>query len=300
MRNKKKTTKRAATESVQAAVHQALSLEVESGRNTIKPGILKFTLPTWARSQSQPKLYTQTASRVTLTGTGRLVLSQALLRDGKGVSIEKLIPFADNEIERDILLLLHQSQPRLLARFHDPLKALCYLKVLHVPAVCRRVLYEFEKRGVGTLSLGALGTCSVAFERVLFEWLFRAAYENQKAHLGRKELHKWANTTLGTTIEAWFDKTSEPQLFWFFRFNQWRDYALRSLIHYFGKQSIDYRRLAGDLKDAAGLGILKHLDALPEEHLSELLDRVQANRAARKVFLQNARKRQIDPPQSEL
>jgi hypothetical protein len=246
---------------------------------------------------NKPQLFVSHGSIRSLTTSGQLQLARARKPTGRGVAIDKLVPFAENEIEQKLFWLIHETKPDLFTKCDDPLKALLQLRVLHIPIICRGLLHnEIKKNETGILWLGALGTYSVAFERTLLERMYRAARKAESNTLDSGQFRKWAGTALGVTVLTWFDRADEGCEYWLSRFDQWRDYAMRSLDHYLGRQSIDYRRMKGNMRQAAHLGILKYLDDFPEGRFADLLDGIRATSATHEMFRKNANKKYRTKP----
>jgi hypothetical protein len=139
----------------------------------------------------------------------------------------------------------------------------------------------------------------VAFERTLFERLYRARVQAKILPNGDEQYVKWATANLGSNVLNWFDHADEGYAYWLSRFDQWHEYAMRSVDHWMGCQSIDYRQMIGKMKGAALLGILKNLGELPENRIEDLLDEVNSTETTRKVFLKNSKKRRTTPPNLE-
>ena len=221
-------------------------------------------------------------------------------RNNAGIAIDKLLPFVENELEHKLIQLFHATRPDLFVGCKNPLKALFLLRAIYIPRVCRGLIFnEGANRNESVVWLGALGAYSVAYERTLFERLFRAKGQAKILPNGGEQYVRWATAKFGGSILNWFDDTREGYEFWLSRFEQWHEYAIRSLDHWLGCQSIDYRRATGKMKLAAQLGILKNLDALPEDRVTDLLDNVNAVDPARKMFQKNAKKRTTNPSNLE-
>ncbi len=233
-----------------------------------------------------------------LTSTGWLQIARA--QTTAGIAIDKLMPFAENEVELKMMQIIHTARPNLFEGMPDPLQALFLLRAIHIPIICRGILYNEainNNESVGWLS--ALSAYSVAFERTLFERLFRAKLQAKYFPKGAQQFENWAAVTLGNNMLNWFDHANEGYGYWLSRFNQWHEYAMRSLDHYLGSQSIDHREMTGKMKEAAHLGILKNLEELPENRVADLLDEVNSTKETRKMYRKNAKKRRTTPANLE-
>jgi hypothetical protein len=131
--------------------------------------------------------------------------------------------------------------------------------------------------------------------------LYDEAYEAARLEnpLIFKKWDHWIGTTFGDSCETWFDNCPEPHVFWLWRFQQWRDYALRSVEYFFRKQSIDYRRARADLKAAALIGVFELLGYASNGFCKDLLFRLSIGEAGWSVFKKVSKKKPTTPPSLE-
>jgi hypothetical protein len=238
-------------------------------------------------------LWVARANGRVLTSTGMLQLARA--RNAAGIAIDKLLPFAENEIERALIDLIYSTRPNLFAGCNDPLKALFLLRAIHIPIICRGLLNQEYNTDEGKLWLGSFVAYSVAYERTHLERSARAIHQAHLNQMASERLRKPAAIGLGKEVRTWFDEVAEGYEFWISRFDQWLEYAMRSLDHCMDCQSSDYRQSWGNMKQSIHLGILKCLDELPEERFASFIDQTNATVATRRMYNKHAKKRSTKP-----
>jgi hypothetical protein len=247
----------------------------------------------FGRSNSLP-LVTRKGGRLVLTEVGRL---KSISLSESGVNVGTLIEGGQTPLEKQIMQLLSRVRPGLLTAHKDPLKALCILRVIHIPNLCYSLIRGAEESEEDLIWLGPLATYVLAFIRTMYErkWRNRGQIVTENRPGSKKlQIKKWEEYFRGPVIE-WFDEAPEDFLFWMERFDAWRRQAELSWDYYISKQSIDIRRMKGKLREAAMLGVFKKLNGLPERWFRHWEQSILGDPDTGKVFRRNARKSRILP-----
>jgi hypothetical protein len=211
----------------------------------------------------------------------------AFIPNKRAVNVADLTCFAQNPLEEKIIRQLHQVKPGLLLRYKNPISALCFLRTVFIPVFCATYIKQAVKRSATKpFYLGGFAAYVRGLERALAECRVRTRHRTGKSP---KTIHS------SQGIFQTFTNSPEGGLFWMLRFDQWRSHAEKSWQYYISKRSIDVRKLRGELKWAAVLGVLKNEDSLPEELFAEAVRSINERSASKRIFKKNA-----DPARHDL